>query len=84
MMFMLWHIFINSDDLDSALSSYTLMNSNFLSQFLNVATRNFRMSRGGRLLLDWNLKGYRVAENIDKNVKVNSRMLSTLKNLKSI
>ena len=79
MMFMLWHVFINSDDLASAPSSSTLMNATFLSRFLNVVIRNLRMSRGGRLLLDGNPKGYEVAEHIATVVEVNPRMLSTLK-----
>ena len=84
MMFMLWHVLINSDDLASAPSSSTLMNATFLSWFLNVVTINFRISRGGRLLLDGNPKGYEVAEHIATKVEVNPRMLSTLKNAKSI
>ena len=42
------------------------------------------MSRGGSLLLDGNPNGYEVAEHIDTNVEVNPRMLSTLKNEKSV
>ena len=42
------------------------------------------MSRGGRLLLDGNPKGYEVAEHISIKVEVNLRMLLTLKNAKSI
>ena len=49
-----------------------------------MVTRNFRISIGGRLLLDGNPKGYEVAEHIAKKVEVNSRILSTLKNAKSI
>ena len=60
------------------------MNATFLSWFLNVVTRNFRMSRGGRLLLDGNPKGCEVAEHIATKVEVNPWMLSTLKNEKSI
>ena len=40
------------------------------------------MSRGRRLLLDGNTKGYEVAEYISTKVEVNPRMLSTLKNEK--
>ena len=47
-------------------------------------TSNFRMSRGGRLHLDGNPKGYEVAEHIATKVEVNPRMISTLKNAKSI
>ena len=53
------------------------MNDTFLSWFLNVVTRNFRMSRGGRLHLDGNKKGYELAEHISTKVEVNPRMLST-------
>ena len=84
MMLMLWHVLINSDDLASAPSSSTLMNATFLSWFLNVVTRHFRISRGGRLRLDGNPKGYEVAEHIATKVEVNPRILSTLKNAKSI
>ena len=84
MMLMLWHVFISSEDLDSAPSSSTLKNATFLYWFLNAATRNFRMSRGGRLLLDGNPKGYEVSEHIATKVEVNPRMLSTLKNAKYI
>ena len=50
---------------------------------INV-TRNFRMSRGGHLLLDGNTKGYEVADHTATKVEVNPQMLSTLKNAKSI
>ena len=76
MMFMLWYVFINSKDLASDPSSSNMMNATFLSWFLNVVIRNFRMSRGGRLLLDENPKGYELAENIPTRVEVNTRMLS--------
>ena len=84
MMFMLWHVIINSEDLASYTSSSTLMNATFLSWFINVMTRNFRISRSRHLLLDGNTKGYEVAEHIYTKVEVNTRMLSTLKNEKSI
>ena len=84
MMFMLWHVIINSKDLASAPSSSNTMNATFLSGFINVATRNFRMSRDGRLLLDGNQMGYEVADHISTKVEVNTRMLSTLKNTKYI
>ena len=83
-MFMLWHVLINWEDLASAPSSFTLMNATFLSLFINVVTRNFRMSRGGRLLMDENKKGYEVAEHIATKVEGNPRMISTLKNAKYI
>ena len=38
------------------------------------------MSRGGRLLMYGNPKGYEVSENIATKVEVNTHMLSTLKN----
>ena len=60
------------------------MNANVLSLLLNVVTRNFRMSRGGCLLLDGNPKGYKVADHVATGVEANPRMLSTLKNAKSI
>ena len=64
MMFMLWHVLINSEDLDGAPYSSTLMNATFLTWFLNAVKRNFRVSRGGSLLLDGNPKRYEVAEHI--------------------
>ena len=84
MMFMLWHVFINYEDLASALYSSTMMNATFLSWFLNVVTRNFRMSRVGCLLLDRNPKGYEVAYHTATKVEVNPQMISTLKNAKYI
>ena len=42
------------------------------------------MSRGVSFLWYVNLKGHEVAENIAKNVYVNPRMPSTLKNKRSI
>ena len=77
MMFMLWHIYINTEDIASDSSLSTLINANFLSWFLNVATRNSRISRGGRLLLDGNPNVYEVADNIATNVEVNTWILST-------
>ena len=47
-------------------------------------TRNFRMSRGGSLILDGNPKGYEVAEHIVKIAELNQRMISTFKITKSI
>ena len=84
MVFMLWHVFIDSKDLADAPYSSTLMNATFLSWFLNVVKINFRISRGGRLILDGIPKGHEVAEHISTKVEVNPRMLSTLKNEKSI
>ena len=83
-MIMLWNVFIDSDDLAIDPSSSTLMNATFLSWFINVVTRNLRMSRGGRLLLDGNPNGYEVAYHISTKVDVNPQMLSTLKSAKSI
>ena len=60
------------------------MNATFLYLFLNVVTISFRISRGGFLILDGNPKGYEVSEHIATNVKVNSQMISTLKNKKYI
>ena len=84
MMFMLWHVFINSEDIGSSPSTLTLMNATFLYLFLNLVTIFFRMSRGGRLILDTNPKGHEVAEHIATKFEVNTRILSTLKNEKYI
>ena len=75
---------MNSKNIAGAPSSATGMNENFSFCFLDVMTRTLRMSRGGRLILDVNPKGYEVAEHIATKVEVNSQMLSTLKNAKSI
>ena len=55
------------------------MNATFLSLLLNVVKINLRISRGVRLVLDLNPKGYEVEEHIAAKVKSNPRMLSTLK-----
>ena len=60
------------------------MNITFLSWFLDVVTRSFSMSRGGRLHKERNLKGYEVGEHISTKVEVNPQMLSTLKKGKYI
>ena len=80
MMFMLYYAFIISEYLASAPYSSTQTNANFLSLFLNVVTRNVRISRGGCLLMDGNPNGYEVAEHKTTKVEVNTRMLSKLKN----
>ena len=67
---------MNSACLDSYPYSSTLINATFLSLFLDVLTRNFRISRGLRFLLDVNLKGYEVADLISTKVEVNSQMIS--------
>ena len=82
MMFMLWHVFMNSEDLYSDPYSSTMMSENFLAWFLNVVTRNLSMSRGVRLPPDVNPKGCEYAEHIATKVEVNPHMLSTLKNKK--
>ena len=82
--FMLWHVFMNSEDLASAPYSSTLMNVTFLYWLLNIVTRNFRMPRYGRLLLDGSQKWYEVADHIATKVEVNQRMISASKNEKSI
>ena len=75
---------MNSEDLASAPTSSNLMNATFLYWSLNAVTRNFYMSIGGLLILYRNPNGYEVAEHIATKVEVNPRMLSTLKNAKSI
>ena len=60
------------------------MNEDFLSWFLNVVTIKFRISRGRRLIMDGNIKGYEVAEYIYTKDKENPQMISTLKNVKYI
>ena len=81
---MLWHVFMNPEDLDSDQSSSNIMNAYFLSWFFNVVTIHIRMLRGQRLLLDGNPKGYEVAEHIVKKVEINPHMVSILKNEKYI
>ena len=84
MMFMLWRVLINSEDLARDPYSSNRINITFLSLFINVVTINLRISRGGRLLMDGNRKLYEKSEHIAKKVGVNSRMLSTSKNAKFI
>ena len=57
MMFMLWCVLINLEDLASAPYLSTPMNANLLSWLLNIVTKYFRISRGGILILDRNPKG---------------------------
>ena len=83
-MFMLCYVLKNSEYLASDPSSSTMTNATFLCLFLNVVTRKLRMSRGRRLILDGNQKGYEVAEHIATKVEVNPWILSTFKNAKSI
>ena len=70
---------MNSEEIHSALYSSTQVNENFLFWFLNLVTRNFSMSRGGRLLLGVNPKGCEVAEYIATKIELNPWMLSTFK-----
>ena len=56
------------------------MNATFLSWFINIVTRNFRMSRVRHFLLGGNPKGCEVAEHITTKVELNPRMLLTLRN----
>ena len=83
-MFVLWHVFVNSEDIYSFPYSLTIMNATFLSWSLNVVTRNFGMSIGGRLIMDGNPKGCELEEHIATKFKVNPRIISTSKNEKSI
>ena len=53
-------------------------------QEVHMRDNKFRMSRGGSLLLSGNPKWYEVAEHIATKIEVNPRILSTLKNAKSI
>ena len=84
MMFVLWHVFMNSEDLASDKSSSTLMKVTFLSSFLNVVTRSLRMSRCGLLLMKRNPNVYELEEHVATKVEVNPRIISTLKTAKSI
>ena len=83
-MFMLWRVLISSEDVSIAPYSSTQTNATFLSLFLNVFMKLFRVLRGGCLLVGFNLKWYIVAKHIVTNVEVNPRNLSTFKNEKSI
>ena len=58
------------------------MSANLLSWLLNLLASNISMLRGGTFIMDLNLKGRELVENIASNVEVN--MLSTLKNAKYI
>ena len=46
------------------------MNATLLYWFINVVTRNLRMSRGVILILDVNPKGYEISEHIATKYKV--------------
>ena len=70
---------MNLEDIASDPYSSTMMNENFLSWFLNVVTRNFRVLRGGCLLMYGNPKECEVAEHISPKVEVNPHILLTLK-----
>ena len=70
---------MNSEYISSNPYPSTWINTTFLSWFLNLVTKYFRISRGGRLIMGGNPKGYEVAEYIATKVEVNPRMLSTLK-----
>ena len=83
-MFIIWHVFMNSEYISSAPYSSTPMNTTFLSWLINEVTINFRISRGGIFLLDRNTKGDELSYHITTKVEVNPRMLSILKNEKSI
>ena len=80
-MFMLWHVPINSEDLANAPYFPNRMNTNFLSWLLNVETSNLRIPRCRCLFLDGNPKGHELLEQTATKVEVNPRMLSTLKNI---
>ena len=73
---------MNSEDLASSPYSSTWMNATFLYWFPNVVTNHFSMSIANSL--DGNPKECVVAEHIATKFEVNPRMLSTLKNIKSI
>ena len=60
---------MNSEYLASDPYSETLMNTKFVSWLLNVMTKNCRMSRVGRLLLDGNPNGYELADHIAKKMR---------------
>ena len=83
-MFIQLQVLINSEYLANVPSSSTRMNATLLSVLRNVVTSNLRISRGRRLIMDGNPKGYEVAEHISKKVEVNPQMLSILKNANSI
>ena len=74
---------MNSEDLASVPSSSTRLNETFLPWFLNIATRNLRMPRGGRFLPYRNPKGYTVSEHIATKFEGNQWILSTPKKEKS-
>ena len=84
MMFKLWNVLIYSEGLYNGTYLSNWNNENLLSLFLNIVTRNLMISRYGHFLLDGNPNLYEVTEHIDTNLEVNPRMLSTLKNAKSI
>ena len=50
MMFMLWYVLTNSEDIVSSPYSSTRMNANFLSWLINIVTSTLRISRSGFLI----------------------------------
>ena len=60
------------------------MDKTWLNLLFNVVTSNFKISRGGILLLDGNPNGYDLAEYTTKKVDANIQMISTLKNTKYV
>ena len=84
MMFMLWHVLINSEDLSSAQYLSTWINATLIYWLLNIVTINLRMSRCVHLLIYGNPKGYEVSAHIDTKVKGNRQIILIFKNEKSI
>ena len=84
MIFILWHVFMNSEDLDRVSYSSNWMNTTLWSWFLNLVTSHFIISRGRCFLPGVSPQGYEVEEHIATKVKINPRIISTLKNAKCI
>ena len=84
MLFIIWHLSINSEIITSYPSLSTWMNAIFIYWFINVVTKQLSISRGGLLLLGGNPKGCEVAKHIATKFEVNTWMLSTPKNVKSV
>ena len=78
-MFMLWNVLINSEDLSNKKSSSTCMNATLLLWLLNAVKSSLRIPRVRCLILDENSKGCELAEHVATKFEVDPQMLSTLK-----
>ena len=77
------HVLRSSEDLASAPSSSTLINTTLLYLFFKAETRNFNVSIWGLLILDRNSNVYEVEVHTSKIIEANPLIILTLKKVKS-